>query len=93
MYWNHRVIFHSETNPEDSYYAIHECYYGVQYEDPSDESHYDGVLLPNGWTQRPVSILSDNIEEMRKTLNFMLTATHRPLLTEKGGKLVEYKPE
>lgn len=88
MFWNNRVIFHKEENPDDSYYAIHECFY-----DDAEDCDADANLLPHSWTVDPISIIADNVEEMRETLNRMLRATERPILTEVDKKLVEYKPE
>ena len=78
MFWNNRVIFHKEENPAHSYYAIHECFYD------------DGELVPHSWTENPIAIIGDNIEEIRETLDRMIRATERPILTEQdGNKLVE----
>ena len=43
MSWNYRVIRSREPNGE-FYYAIHECYYGV---DRLPDEHTDQVKFPN----------------------------------------------
>lgn len=67
MTWNHRVMIHRHDNDE-TYYAIHEVYYGV-----------DGADSVS-WTDNPVAPYGETIEELRETLERMLKALDKPIL-------------
>ena len=62
MYWNHRVVKTVGKFGGVECFAIHEAYY--------DEAP-DNKL---GWTQDPVAVVGDSIEELRFTLESMLAA-------------------
>jgi hypothetical protein len=68
--WNHRIIRHIEkiTHMDDSiYYAIHEVYY--------DE---DGKV--NGWTEEPIRIMEESLEDLKVTLQRLVESFDNPVL-------------
>ena len=70
--WNHRIIRHIEhrTHMDDSiYYAIHEVYY--------DE---DGKV--KGWTEEPIRILEESLEDLKATLQRLSESFNNPVLDE-----------
>ena len=60
-YWHYQLMYHKNENPAtfegDGYYAIHE-YYPMK----------DG----DGWTEDPVEVTGEDIEDVKKSLLLML---------------------
>ncbi len=79
--WNHRVIRHE--GPRGSWLAIHEV-------------HYDAEGKVVGWAGHETAISGENLDELQVTLERMLRALKRPILTiVKRGMhktLVEMRP-
>lgn len=71
--WNHRVMRHA-AGTDNEYLAIHEVYYDN--EDGKEKL---------GWTQNPISVSGENLDELRWVLERMLRALDHPIL--------EYKDE
>jgi len=70
--WNHRIIRHIEkiTHMDDSiYYAIHEVYYGE-----------DGKI--KGWTEEPIRIMEESLEDLKATLQRLSESFNNPVLDE-----------
>lgn len=40
----------------------------------------------NGWTQEAVRVYTDNLDEIKKTLQYMQEALNKPILDYKTGK-------
>lgn len=60
-YWNYQLMYHKYDKPvlgEEGYYAIHE-YYNMD----------DGALW---WTETPVEVTGEDIEDVKKSLLLML---------------------
>ncbi len=64
-HWNHRIL--KETLNEDDFYSIHEVFYN------SDNTIY-------AHTQEPVDVNGYSIDEIRETLQWMLTCLDKPVL-------------
>lgn len=79
MIWNHRVIFHREKPARNSYFAVHECHY----DEPGD-------TIPHSWTESPITIVEDNVEDIRVTATRIRHAALKPTLEIKKNKLVVY---
>jgi len=73
--WNHRVIAIREERQD--FFMIHE----VHYDD-------DGNIC--SWTENPVSVSGDSLDEMRTTLHYMLRCLSKPILIEQRGKLMPW---
>lgn len=76
--WNHRIIRHveSRTHMDDSiYYAIHEVYY--------DEN---GKV--NGWTEEPIRIMEESLEDLKVTLQRLLESFDNPVLDNETGETI-----
>lgn len=76
MSWNHRIIRHIEprTHMDDSiYYAIHEVYY--------DE---DGKV--NGWTEEPIRIMEESLEDLKVTLQRLTESFDNPVIDYDTGQ-------
>lgn len=67
--WNHRVVKIEQTNGE-IYYGIHEVY-------------YDDDNKVNSWTENPVRVQEESIEELRITLERMLKSLDKDIIDEK----------
>lgn len=65
--WNHRVI--KKTQEGETTFAIHEVFYT------------EGGEVTT-WTERPVGVVGDNIEELRRVLSDMLASLDKPVLVE-----------
>lgn len=80
--WNHRVMKHEYAHLGSDYnevmFAIHEVYY-------KDRSVDDrAVTLDDvGYTENPVTVTGESIEELRATLELMLAALDKPVLEYK----------
>lgn len=76
MGWNYRVMRHAPREGEvDDWFAIHEVYYR------SDE--VDDLTVPvheTGCTKDPVSVIADDVEGLRWSLQKMLEALDKPVL-------------
>lgn len=77
MHWNHRVLRTSDKVFGMSY-AIHECFY----------QKYDDTI-PHAWTDEPVPVHGETLEELRTTLNWMLSALEKPVLVDIDGRAME----
>jgi hypothetical protein len=76
--WNHRIIRHIEktTNMDDSiYYAIHEVYY--------DEN---GKV--QGWTEEPIRILAESLEDLKVTAERLVECFDNPVLDEETKEAI-----
>ena len=69
MGWNHRVI--KKGNEAYSWYAIHEVYYDRDSKD-----------LVQGWTENPVPVIGDSLEDLRWTLERMLESLDKPIIDD-----------
>lgn len=70
--WNHRIIRHIEhrTHMDDSiYYAIHEVY-------------YDEAGLVSNWSEEPIRILEESLEDLKVTLQRLIESFDKPILDE-----------
>jgi len=67
-HWNHRVVKRivREFDKDVEWFGIHECFYG-----PSDES---------GWTDEPITVEGESIDELREALERMLRCLDRPVI-------------
>lgn len=80
--WNHRVMRHKYASPESGeaevMLAIHEVYY-------KDQTRDDQKIIADdvGYTENPVSVTGESIEELRDTLQRMLKALDKPVLEYK----------
>jgi len=63
--WNHRVIHHNTSELHDSY-AIHEV-------------HYRGDKII-GFTEDPVGVVGNDVDELFRELNLMKDALSHPIL-------------
>lgn len=77
MTWENRVVKTIEKikGVEHVFYSIHEVY-------------YDDNGIINGWTEEAVRVGGDSIDDIRHTLFLMKKSLERPILTEKGDKLI-----
>ncbi len=73
MSWNHRVMRHINPIHKKEMLQIHEVYY--------DE---DGK--PNGYTEDPVSVHGDDLEELGWVLDQMKVALSKPILNVEDFK-------
>jgi hypothetical protein len=71
-HWNHRVVRRTvmEFDQPVEWFGIHEVFYGS-----SDESD-------PGWTDEPISVEGESIDELRETLERMLRALDRPVIID-----------
>ena len=78
MTWNKRII--RRESPLGAVFSIHEVFY-------DDKGKVDG------WTEAPVYLDGDDLDDLK--LDFFLTANAflKPVLVEVGDTLVEYRPE
>lgn len=74
-HWNYRVmrIAHLDKNEE---YGIFEVY-------------YDANGNVEGWTENASRIYTDNLEEIKRTLDLMSRALNKPILDYKSGKEIK----
>lgn len=79
MTWNHRIIFHRDKNARLSYFAVHECHY-----------HKAGDAIPHSWTEEPIRLIEDSVDDMRVTLTRIRRACTKPVLETYRKKLVVY---
>ena len=59
-HWHYQLMYHKHDKPvlgEEGYYAIHELY------------ELDGG---DGWTESPVKVTGESVEDVRKSLLLML---------------------
>jgi len=89
MHWNHRVIRRSRPSAFDDSidesFGIHEVFY----ED-------NGKII--SWTQSPIEVSGDTIEDLREYLEWMRLSLDKAILTERKNmfgreRLVEWKEE
>lgn len=64
-HWNHRILAHEYSG--DIYLQIHEVYYNEQ-------------GIPNGYTEKPVTVGSETTNGITWTLNRMLECRNKPIL-------------
>jgi hypothetical protein len=67
MTWNHRVI--RRKNERGEWLSIHEAYYSRR-----------STKTPHSITMEGVSVVGENIEELRETLQRMLRSLDKPIL-------------
>lgn len=72
MHWNHRVIKRTDKSTGEDYYAIHECYYGVEGE--------GGERV--GWTKDPIAPQGESLADLRWCLEHMLKALDKPIIED-----------
>jgi hypothetical protein len=66
MYWNHRIIKH--TNKDGySYFGIHEVFYNSK-----DEIY--------GYSNEPIDISESTLDELRETLQMMMSCLNKEIL-------------
>lgn len=70
MSWNHRVIEFVDPDDGRPWFQIHEVY-------------YDDQGRPEAYTENPVPVYGDTIDEMRTTLERMRLALDQPVLRER----------
>jgi hypothetical protein len=74
-HWNHRVVKRivREFDQDVEWVGIHEVFYSS-----ADESD-------PGWTEEPISVEGETVDELRETLERMFRALDRPIIdgTEK----------
>jgi hypothetical protein len=68
-FWNHRVMRHKKEGK--TWLAIHEVYY-------NDEGE------PHSWTEEPVSLAGECIEDLREELKQILRCLDKPTLEYKN---------
>lgn len=61
---------HVDKKSGEQYFAIHEAVY-----DASD-----------GWTENPVPVIAESVEELRKSLEWMIFALHKTVLDYETGQ-------
>lgn len=68
MSWNYRILRHDPLIPgrDEPWYAVHEVY-------------YDGGGIV-GWTEKPVAVSGESVEEVMETLVKMACAIGKPVL-------------
>ena len=71
-HWNHRVVkrMTREFDKDVEWFGIHEAFYEV-----------GGQTL---WTDEPVTVEGESIEELRETLERMLVALDKPIIDDTG---------
>jgi len=77
--WNYRIIRTLQNG--EAHFNIHEVYYDVEGK---------GEHL---WTENPISVGGETIEDLSKTLDYMKQALQRPILEIVDDKLQEWKPD
>lgn len=82
MHWNHRIIFHPEDKHENSYFAVHECFYERR-----------NAKIPSSWTEQPIRMLDGSLKDMGITLKRIRAAMRLPILQEnKTGTRLRERP-
>lgn len=72
MAWNHRVVEHTYKN--ETFYQIHECYYGDRSKGKRPHSITVDGVAPTG----------ESIEDLRWALEHMLSCLDKPVLKAKS---------
>lgn len=69
-HWNHRVVKRIVKDFDENveWFGIHEVFYGLA--DESDAS----------WTEEPISVEGESMDELRETLERMLRALDKPII-------------
>ena len=78
MGWNHRVLAHKHK--DEVYFEIHEVLY--------DESG-----IPNGYTEKGITVGGETVKGMLWTLNKMKECLKKPILWAGEDFPNEYKPQ
>jgi hypothetical protein len=65
--WNYRIIKHSDGNPENDYYGIHEVFYNKRGK-------------PNSCTKDVIDVLAEDIKGIKWVLSKMKLALGRPVI-------------
>jgi len=79
--WNYRVMRHEPDAPDaadgkrEVWYAIHEVFYQT---DSADDRSVDAS--ETRYTEDPVAVVADDVDEMRWVLEQMLAALDKPIL-------------
>ena len=71
-HWNHRVVKRivREAGEDVEWFGIHECFY-----ERSDESD-------PGWTDEPIAVGGESVDELRETLERMMRALDKPVIDD-----------
>ena len=79
MTWNHRLMRRKYTHPvtqeTETTLAIHEVYYR---DDTVDDTCISSEDV--GYTEEPVAVMGETIDEVRQTLRLMLDALDKPII-------------
>jgi len=67
-HWNHRVV--RQSKGDETWLGIHEVFYGE-----ADESDA-------GWTENPVDVVGETIEDLRVTLERMIACLDKPVIVD-----------
>ena len=78
MAWNHRVLAHKYK--DEVYFEIHEVL-------------YDENGVPNGYTEKGITVGGENIKGIRWTLNKMKECLKKPILWAGDEFPKEYIPK
>lgn len=74
-HWNHRVVRRIliEAGEPVEWFGIHEVFY----------DHAQGESNPKlGWTEEPISVEGESVEELRETLVRMILALDKPVIID-----------
>lgn len=66
MTWDHRVV--RQIVHGEEWFGIHEAFYSLE-----------GKTV---WTEKPVGVVGESIDELRETLERMMAALDRPVIDE-----------
>lgn len=80
--FNYRII-----HTDDSEELGHEPFVSI------NEVYYDDNGQVSAWSEEPQYLISENTSELRKDIDLILQAFDRPILTQVGDKLIEYKEQ
>lgn len=65
--WNYRIVKRTDKSTGEDYYGVHECFYDADGKKP-------------GWTENPVSVISETPEGIKWVLDKMALALDRPII-------------
>lgn len=82
-HWNHRVVKRivREFDEDVEWFGVHEVFYGLP-----------GESEPS-WTDEPISVKGESIDELRETLERMLRALDRPIIDDTEKELGTGTPD
>ena len=70
MSWNYRIMKRKvefDTGDAEDFFAVHEVYYNK-----------DGEIY--GWTEKPVGVCGESLEEIKEALEYYKEAFHKEVL-------------